>query len=311
TYPTQWLQDENGKVYYGSTDPKMKEALTVLRDWYKKGLIDKQFPTRIGSGETPAVWSSGQAGAHFGGWTSVYADLLANVPDSDAVAVAAPFDQKGEFTYLTPSPVNQMMVVNKDFKFPEAAIIALGANNDMYRGTFDPAKEPIMKKYADIMNKYIANNEIDTFGARTINILGNLTFDYYGIVPQLHEAVKSFVETGKYDEYSGMTDYDKSQCEISKKYADGPKDSVGYWAYYARYVGGRDLKVGKPVFASYYYNTESSAEIKPTLDKLEDQMYLQIILGEKPVEYFDEFVKQWKELGGDTLTQEVEAELAK
>lgn len=43
------------------------------------------------------------------------------------------------------------------------------------------------------------------------------------------------------------------------------------------------------------------------MDKLEDEMYLQIIVGEKPVDYFDEFVSQWKALGGDTLTEEVQA----
>ena len=54
-FPTQWLTDDEGKVYYGSTDPKMKDALTLLADWYQRGLIDKQFPTRIGSGETEAL----------------------------------------------------------------------------------------------------------------------------------------------------------------------------------------------------------------------------------------------------------------
>lgn len=53
--------------------------------------------------------------------------------------------------------------------------------------------------------------------------------------------------------------------------------------------------------------TESSTTLKAALDKLEDEMYLQIILGEKPVDYFDEFVSQWKALGGDTLTEEVQA----
>ncbi len=43
-FPTQWLTDDEGKVYYGSTDPKMKDALTLLADWYQRGLIDKQFP---------------------------------------------------------------------------------------------------------------------------------------------------------------------------------------------------------------------------------------------------------------------------
>ena len=62
-YPTYWMEDENGQVYYGSTGEKMKDALALLQDWYAKGLIDKQFATRIGSGETEAVFTSGQGGA--------------------------------------------------------------------------------------------------------------------------------------------------------------------------------------------------------------------------------------------------------
>ena len=35
-YPKQWMKDEKGNVYYGSTAPEMKEALSVMADWYKK-----------------------------------------------------------------------------------------------------------------------------------------------------------------------------------------------------------------------------------------------------------------------------------
>ena len=31
----------------------------------------------------------------------------------------------------------------------------------------------------------------------------------------------------------------------------------------------------------------------PTLDKMEQEMLLKIITGEKPVDYFDEFVTEW------------------
>lgn len=67
-----------------------------------------------------------------------------------------------------------------------------------------------------------------------------------------------------------------------------------------------DTPENNPVEAAYYYTTKSSSKLRPTLDKLEEQMYLQIITGEKPLDYFDEFVEQWKKLGGDTLTQEVQ-----
>ncbi|WP_164775450.1 hypothetical protein [Paenibacillus glycanilyticus] len=34
-------------------------------------------------------------------------------------------------------------------------------------------------------------------------------------------------------------------------------------------------------------------------------MYLQIIVGDKPVDAFDHFLLKWKELGGDSITEEV------
>ena len=72
---------KTGEIYYGSTDERMKEVLTLLRDWYKGGLIDRQFATRIGSGETEAVFTSGQSGAYFGAVHANYTDAFTNNPD--------------------------------------------------------------------------------------------------------------------------------------------------------------------------------------------------------------------------------------
>ncbi|MNF06612.1 hypothetical protein D3C80_2066010 [compost metagenome] len=47
---------------------------------------------------------------------------------------------------------------------------------------------------------------------------------------------------------------------------------------------------------------ESKGEL---LSKLERESYLKIIYGEQPVDYFDEFVKQWKLNGGDQIIKEV------
>ena len=57
--------------------------------------------------------------------------------------------------------------------------------------------------------------------------------------------------------------------------------------------------------AAYYYTTDSSASLQTELDTLEQEMYLSIIIGDKSVDYFDEFVKQWNSIGGETLLSEV------
>lgn len=304
-FPTQWLTDDEGKVYYGSTDPKMKDALTLLADWYQRGLIDKQFPTRIGSGETEALWTSGTAGAKFGPWWAVANEALTNTPDIEYVAVAGPVNSKGEFNYMTGAPTGSVSVVSEECEHPEAAIIALAANNEVVRGTYDKNDE-IACKYGEQSQELRVSGAVDDAGGRSLNVLGALTFDYFDVVPKLSACVKDNIENGSYTEYPGMTDYDKSQCIAAKKFADGDKDEASFWAYWTRYVGGNVTEEGNPVYPAYYFETESSTTLKAALDKLEDEMYLQIIVGEKPVDYFDEFVSQWKALGGDTLTEEVQ-----
>ena len=50
--------------------------------------------------------------------------------------------------------------------------------------------------------------------------------------------------------------------------------------------------------------TPTMVERDATLKKLQNQVFVNIILGE-PIETLDKFVKDWKQLGGDQITQEV------
>ena len=43
-----------------------------------------------------------------------------------------------------------------------------------------------------------------------------------------------------------------------------------------------------------------------TLEKLEDEKFLQILVGDADISEFDNFVSQWKSLGGDEITAELE-----
>lgn len=63
--------------------------------------------------------------------------------------------------------------------------------------------------------------------------------------------------------------------------------------------------------AAFTYSTASMTELMPALRSLEEATILRIITGDKPVSYFDEFVAEWKKSGGEKLTQEVQAAIAK
>lgn len=54
----------------------------------------------------------------------------------------------------------------------------------------------------------------------------------------------------------------------------------------------------------FFAMTDSMTARWTSLEKLENEALLAIITGEKDLDYFDEFVSQWKSLGGDQIMQE-------
>jgi putative aldouronate transport system substrate-binding protein len=49
------------------------------------------------------------------------------------------------------------------------------------------------------------------------------------------------------------------------------------------------------------------ADLKPNLDTLEQTTFLKIVIGELPVDAFDQFVTDWYAQGGQTMLDEVKA----
>jgi putative aldouronate transport system substrate-binding protein len=46
------------------------------------------------------------------------------------------------------------------------------------------------------------------------------------------------------------------------------------------------------------------------LNEMERAAFIDIIVGNQPISYFDEFVQQWKERGGDAIAGEIAEYLA-
>ncbi len=90
--------NKNGKVVYNDTTDDMKAFLTVMADWYKKGLIDPDFMTKQNSFfADSAMVTSGQTGVFLTMYT--LADMykaMSKDPDFELVAVQAPIPDSGE-----------------------------------------------------------------------------------------------------------------------------------------------------------------------------------------------------------------------
>lgn len=298
-FPKQWMKGDDGKVYYGSIAPEMKQGLQVLADMYKAGLIDKSFLTRTGPGETDAVINDNLCGVYFNPWWNAWprADLAKAHPESDWIAVNAPLNADGKFVHEAAAPTDGIIAMSAKCKYPEALIKTLNIEFESYRG--------LNADGAAVMKPYIDNNVL----WQAMYPTSDINLEFYDAVPKLGKLVKDYIDTGSLNVLPTTSAYDKTTAENAKRYfASKDVKDTGWIDYYARYVGSNGLNTPENVekAACFYYSTASMTTLKPALDTMENTMYLQIITGEKPVSYFDDFVTQWKAAGGDKLTDEVQ-----
>lgn len=85
-------------------------------------------------------------------------------------------------------------------------------------------------------------------------------------------------------------------------------DNLGQWTRaYSALVGTAplvDTEI-KGVKSLIYSQTETMENRWVNLKKLEDEVFLKIIMGTEPLDAFDQFVKNWEKQGGEQITEEV------
>ena len=59
------------------------------------------------------------------------------------------------------------------------------------------------------------------------------------------------------------------------------------------------------ISAAFFEETKTMSKVWYDLEKLEKNTYLEIISGVREIDYFDEFVSEWKAAGGEVVLQEV------
>ena len=299
-YPKMWLQQEDGSVVYGSVTEETKNALTEIRKLVQDGVIDPSFAVRDGDQCTEMI-SNGQAGIFFGAWWSYQWPVVSMLEGAD--------DSVKWNAYL--APVGEDNKLNVPMKSPTSTYIVVK------KGCSEEVKEAVVKT----VNYQYDLDQSQAEGVRPNGMDSPFSWHYYPI-NVLHcdydakekqiQAVMDCID-GKvaYDDlngdgktwYNGYTTVQKDGFRKAVETNISTANAWG-WATGAWTVQSNADKLNQ-VYAATYAESPSMESLWATLETQEDEFFLQVLTGDVSVEEFDSFVSQWKALGGDTITEEM------
>lgn len=276
----------------------MKAALTSLKTLFDEKLIDPEFIVKD-SFKVSQDAVAGKSGIGYGQfWVQTWPlpdAYKANQADWTAYPVqfAQGVAEKGINATMK---LNQMYAVKKGFSNPEALIKMYNMFLDrMFGGKADLKKWKNDGEF-DVMGLSAVQSFI---GADRNTVISNLVTD----------AIDNNADT------STMDVEQKGCYDATKKFIDGDKD-VANWMNYKLYYGDSSVfglvkmfKENNLLKPNLFYGPDTSEMVRrmSILKANEEEMILKIITGDKPIEYFDEFVTNWNKLGGETIAYEVNA----
>jgi putative aldouronate transport system substrate-binding protein len=278
--PTQWML-KDGKVVNGAVVPEAKEALTLLADWYAKGYIDPEFVTgkdlekKLVEGKIAYTHSTSMATFDLNNPQSAFNSMKKINPDADfqvAPLPKGPSGLQGGWAWGT-----------------AGSLFAFGKHMEK-----QPEK---VKKVLEIMEE-IRNNE-QVFLDAGVGIKGK-QWDYN--TPSDPQSGIKFLPP--YDDNAKLAT-EGLKNNFDTLFAGGPAPVI-----FEKALGKTNVELlnryNKPVWDIFGKSDvlPSSGKYWADLTKLKLDVYAQIVRGDKPVSYFDEFVKQWNEIGGSQLEKE-------
>ena len=301
-HPGIWVKQADGTLGYGTVQPEMKEALAQYTEWYKQGIVNPNFTT-LNWDKMMQGMINGECGViPFAQWFG-YNPLPDLIKNQGADAIFFPYEIptqdgspiKGSVTFNN----NGYVVISKNCQNPEAVMKivnfyvytvndAVGVETNEYLSSLHSFNYPNVVRGTRIINpmndynqflqvkdafdRYLAGEDVDT------SALGTNLSKYESCVnwvtSQDPNGVGDFLQQGN----------DRSAYGIAKKYVDEEQ-----------YV--QDAKWGP--------DTPTLQSAGSTLNDILVEGFTKIIIGEKPIDYFDEVVQQWYTAGGEQATKEI------
>ncbi|GAB6928177.1 hypothetical protein JCM10914A_21600 [Paenibacillus sp. JCM 10914] len=290
TIPSQWLiNEEDGTLVHGSTKPEMKAGLERIKSWYDQGFISKEaglhdenkLAELIGQGRIGIVVAPY--------WTAAWPipDLQSNVPGATMKPFPIP-SLDGKAAARDTNFLRGGLLVKKDFDHVDALFLYL---NRVF-GERDAGSE-FENGFAEDYDYTVLED-------------GSISVDDSDIPGGKVGVFKYFIYEPK-DPFALMT--------LMDKISSGEKPETAEEIRMSR-INPDQLRAGQivsegwgnNVYVPTYFNGANTTTMQSKggiLAKLEGETFTSMIYGKKPISEFDSFVEEWKKIGGDQVTKEV------
>lgn len=295
-YENIWLEDGNGGLMNSDIQPEMKQALAALQEMFKKGLIDPEFSVKDPEKAAELLYD-GSIGMVFGASWAPAQLAKGAVKDGKVVQEWGVFpipsvDHKPTLNQIGLG-VDEYYVVSAKAKHPEGVIRLL---NQWIVVDNHPTEEQkvygLGKDRVEKGNNYWLLNPLRV--SRQINNNGE-------ILPKaIENKDESILETtDQKRRYEGAMQYVNGDASLWWEYMiSGPKGAYSHIP---------EIQKNKQYLRNKFYGapTPAMADRQELLTKKRDEIFLKIIMNQVSVDEFDKFVEEWKKLGGDEITKEV------
>lgn len=285
----QKLVEKDGEIVYGSVTRETQRGLYRLRQLYNKGVIDQNFVLRTQNNIRDLV-IEGKCGAFFGLWWTPNNPLM-DQQEKDPSAEWEPyyFESRRDIHTFASFRDTKYVVVRKGYEHPEIVMKIISVLFDYTRYEAENAED---------VNEYFALNVDPTARPLVINVDYNEAT--YQVTRNMRKALAG--EMPK----ENLSAIEKSYYAACEHYLEGGDVSSGDWAAFKSRISAVGLLVdGDYQPPKREYLEEMDGEIPQNLKSLEEDAFIQIILGKQPMAYFDTFVEEWYAQGGEELTSRV------
>jgi len=293
-----WLADDDGRIYSGYEQPEMLDFLAHWRDWYERGIVKPDFATNDWNTMIAAI-INGETGIIFGqNWLhwQILATIEANGLDSYFLALPYP-TVDGEPAMHTVWFENiGYHVVRKGYAHPEILPIL---NSD----------------YVYIMHEASITESIDA------DLLVRFT-DAHWIANPVRVTVPHWDDTldtlGFMNAHIAGEEFDVTSGwaitfieETMRWYEDGDVTGLGRWSqmgteYSSLVLGIRTQERGQFLYdAAWGPDPQEVLDLRSMADGIIQEGVTKIIMGVEPLEYWFTVLEDWKQAGGDRMTEAV------